>query len=304
MFLKMENSDDLKVKIEKILDKQITEFSLKGQGDCNYAYYFETTDGSKYIAKVEREQKQTQDQNDLIVESNIISQLYDAKPSVPVPHVVAASENPKLYIYEYIEGELMRGVWGALSEEEKIDIGRSLGQFHAEIGQKLTKEMCAISGVEISEATGLRPKVIEEEYDRLILEPDVPNTFKDLVKEAKRIFDGTTGKLIFQFIHNDGHPENILIKDKKIVGVIDFGDAEYGDVAKEFSRYVRDIPDYFKYIISSYEEVSGNKLSLERVVSNALISGFPEIVEDYRKGGEDRARAEKTVETYKRLLII
>jgi Ser/Thr protein kinase RdoA (MazF antagonist) len=299
----MDNPNDLKVKIEKILDKQFTEFSLKGQGDCNYAYYFETTDGGKYIAKVEREQKQTQDQNDLIVESNIISQLHNAKPSVPVPHVVAVSENPKLYVYEYIEGDLMRGVWDTFSNEEKIDICHSLGRFHAEIGQKFTKEMCAASGVEISEATGLRPKVIEEEYDRLILEPDVPEAFKDLVKEAKGIFDSTTNKLIFQFIHNDGHPENILIKDKKISGIIDFGDAEYGDVAKEFSRYVRDLPNYFKYIISSYEEVSGNKLSFERVVSNALISGFPEIVEDYRNGGEARERSEKMIETYKKLLI-
>lgn len=298
----MDNPNDLKVKIEKILAKQITEFSLKGKGDCNYAYYVETIDGGKYIVKVEREQKQTQDQNDLIVEGNIIRHLYNAKPSVPVPNVVAVSENPKLYVYEYIEGNLMRGAWGSLSEEEKIDICHSLGRFHAEIGQKVTKEMCVVSGVEISESVGLRPKVIEEEYDRLILESDVPETFKDLVKEAKMIFDTTTDKLIFQFIHNDGHPENILIKDKKIAGIIDFGDAEYGDVAKEFSRYVRDIPDYFKYIISSYEEVSGNKLSLERVVSNALISGFPEIVEDYRKGGEDRAKAEKTVETYRRLI--
>lgn len=298
----MENFEDLRGKIEKILNKQISNFSLKGKGDCNYAYYAETQSGEKYIVKVEREHKETQDQNDLVVEGNIIRQLHDVGMSIPVPHVIFVSDNPKLYIYDYIEGELMRTVWSSLSQEEKIEICRSLGQFHAEIGKKITKEMCQAIGVDLDESTGLRPKVIEEEYNRLIVDTEVPDILKDLVKEAKTIFDGTTDKLTFQFIHNDGHPENILIKDKQISGIIDFGDSEYGDVAKEFSRYFRDIPDYVGYIISSYEEISGNKLPYERLVTNALISGFPETVEDYDKGGEDRMNAEKTMGIYRKLI--
>lgn len=298
----MENFEDLRGKIEKVLNKQISNFSLKGKGDCNYAYYVETQSDEKYIVKVEREHKETQDQNDLVIEGNIICQLYDVGMTIPVPHVIFVSDNPKLYIYDYIEGELMRIVWSSFSQEEKISICRSLGNFHAEIGKKITKEMCRIIGVDINESTGLRPKVIEEEYDRLITDIEVPGIFKDLVKEAKTIFDRTTDKLTFQFIHNDGHPENILIKDKQISGIIDFGDAEYGDVAKEFSRYFRDIPDYVGYIISSYEEISGNKLPYERLVTNALISGFPEIMEDYRKGGKNRVNAEKIMETYRKLI--
>jgi Ser/Thr protein kinase RdoA (MazF antagonist) len=300
----MENSNDLKIKIEEILGKQINHFSLKGKGDCNYAYYLETFDGEKYIVKVEREYKETEDQNDLVVEGNIIRQLHNAKPTTPVPHVVVVSENPKLYIYEYIEGDLMRGVWDSLSEEEKIDICRSLGRFHAEIGQKLTKDICQESGVDISDSTGLRPKIIEDEYNRLIQDASLPEEFISLVKKAKQIFDGTADNLVFQFIHNDGHPENILIKNKEISGVIDFGDAEYGEVAKEFSRYLRDLPDHFSHIVSSYEEVSGNKLSLSRIVSNSLISGFPEIAEDYHKGGEGRIKSEKMIGFYRELLAI
>ena len=254
------SDNDIKVKVEKLLAKEIIHFSLKGKGDCNYAYYVETSDGGKFIVKFEREQKETEDQNDLVVEGNLIRSLRARGLKIPIPHIVLISDNPKSYAYDYIEGELLRGVWESLPQEEKIDICRSLGQFHAEIGKKFTREMSQAIGVDISESLGLRPKIIEDQYNKLIVDIDVPDKFKILAKEAKRIFDGTTDRVIFQFIHNDGHPENIIIKDKKISGIIDFGDAEYGEVAKEFSRYVRDLPDHFQYILSAYEEYSGHKL--------------------------------------------
>ena len=43
-------------------------------------------------------------------------------------------------------------------------------------------------------------------------------SFKDLAKKARDIFDKTNVEenLVFQFIHNDAHHENILVKDKNI----------------------------------------------------------------------------------------
>lgn len=295
------NTDDLKSSIQNILGKEITKLTLQGKGDCNYAYYVESHDGGRYIIKQEREHKETEDQNDLIVEGNLIRQLRDTGLSTPIPNVIFVSEGPKLYGYDYIEGEMMRGVWKSLSEEEKIDICRSLGRFHAEIGQKFTKEMSVASGIDINASTDLHPQVAKE-YNGLIVDPNVPEGFKNLVKEAKRIFEGTMDDVVFHFIHNDGHHDNVLVKDKEISGIIDFGDAEYGEVAKEFSRYIRDYPDYFEYIVEEYEVISGNKLSRKRLVSNALLSGFSEIVEDYRKGGEGRIKAERAITTYAGLL--
>ncbi len=293
--------DKLRLQVQELLGKEITKFILKGKGDCNYAYYVETEDGGRYIVKQERERKETEDQNDLVVEGNLLQKLYATNLSTPVPKVVFVSENPKLYGYEYIEGELMRGAWGSLSEDERINICRSLGRFHAEIGKNFTKEMCKASGIDMNDSIEPHPQV-GKDYKMLIADPKVPKEFSDLVKEAKKIYDGTADKVVFQFLHNDGHHENVIIKDKEISGIIDFGDSEYGEIAKEFSRYIRDYPDYFKYIISSYEEISGNKLSYARLVSNALISGFIDIVENYWKGGEDRINAEKAMATYKHLL--
>jgi hypothetical protein len=68
-------------------------------------------------------------------------------------------------------------------------------------------------------------------------------------------------------------------------------------VAKEFSRYIRDFPDYFQYIVESYETESGNKLNRSRLITNAFISGLMEIVEEYKKVG-----AKKSIETYRELI--
>jgi len=295
------DQEKLKLKIQELLGEKITQFVLKGKGAVNFAYYVETADGGKYIVKQERSDKEFQPQNNLIVEAKVAQTLYDIKLSLPIPRVVFISENPEMYGYEYIEGDLMIEKWESFSENERVDICHQLGYFHAEIGKKFTKEMAGVIGIKIDMSANLHPEV-SSDYDRLIIDINVPDNFKILAREAKLIFDKTQDNLVFQFLHNDSHHENIIIKNKVISGIIDFGNAEYGEIAKEFSRYIRDFPDYFKHIVSSYEKESGNNLSYERLVSNALLSGFIDIIDDYHKGGEDRLKAEKSIETYRKLV--
>ena len=141
----MENTqadlDKLKSHVQTSLGKEINKLILKGKGAVSMAYYVETNDGGKYIVKQERIDKEVEPQNDLIVEAKVAQQLYDLNLSVPIPHVVFVSENPKMYGYEYIEGDLMRGIWETLSENERVDICTKLGYFHAEIGKKFNKEI-------------------------------------------------------------------------------------------------------------------------------------------------------------------
>jgi len=292
---------DLKNKAQEYLGKEIKEFSLKGKGACNNAYYLQTTDGHQYIIKEEREDKETSEQNSLVVEGNLIKKLYALHFSIPLPQIAFVSEDPRMYCYEYLEGEMMRSVWDVLSEEEKISICRSLGHFHGELSQNVTKKFCEDAGIKINESKDLHPEVLEQ-YAELVHDESIPVEFRSLLKQAKEIYEGLLDQTRFHFVHNDAHHENILIKDKKISGVIDFGDAEWGEIGKEFSRYIRDYPDYFTYIVFGYEEKTGYKLSLDRLISGSCISGFVDVVEEYKKGGEARVAAENRIATYKKLL--
>ncbi|MES2087779.1 MAG: phosphotransferase [Patescibacteria group bacterium] len=299
----MENQEEqLKLKIQELLGEEIADFSLKGKGYCNDVYYARTRKSAKYSIKKERtDAGASKQENDLSVEAALLRLLQNLDLSIPTPRVIFVSENPKMFAYEYIEGEMLLGLWSLFSEEEKINTCRALGFFHAELGKKVTKEMLEPMNIQINMSSDLHPEV-SADFGRLILDPDVPEEFKILAKEAKVIFDRTQDKQFFQFLHNDSHHENILIKEKKISGIIDFGAAEFGEVAKEFSRYIRDFPDYFQYIVSAYEEKSGNKLSYERLVSFAFLNDFVDVIANHRKGAVDRIKAESSLATYQRLL--
>lgn len=297
----LNDQEAIQAAIQKHLKEKITLFSFKGQGFCNNAYYLETQEGNKYIVKQEKSVKEFHPQNSLLVEAAVARQLYDSNLSIPTPKVIFTAENPDIYGYYYIDGDMLIDIWPSLSEQERIEICSKLGHFHAEIGQKISKDMSKAINIKIDMSSGLHPEV-EEEYNKILSSPNVPDDFKSLAKHARKIFDQTLDKGIFQFIHNDSHHENIIIKNKKISGIIDFGNSEYGEIAKEFSRYIRDFPTYFKYIISSYEQASGHKLSMERLVTNALLSGLMEIILEYHKGGQEKTNAEKSISTYRKMI--
>jgi len=297
----MVDQDNLKHKIQELLGEQVVRFMLKGKGAVNNAYYVETVGGKKYIIKQERKDKEFQPQNDLLLEAKVAQRLHGLNLSVPVANVTFISEDPKMYGYEYVEGDLMREEWKNMSEQERINICREIGRFIAEIGGRFTNEMAEEIGLKIDMSSDLHPEVLAD-YDRLILDADLPEDFKALAREAKSIFDMTRDKLAFQFLHNDSHHENIIIKEGAVAGIIDFGEAEYGEVAKEFSRHIRDFPDYFQHMVSAYEEASDNKLSYARLVSFAILNDFIDVVESYHKGGEDRVKAEESIAKYKTLM--
>ena len=291
----------MKEKLQQLLGEEITRFELKGKGACNNAYYVETESGKRLIIKEERPDKELSEQNVLHVEAELIRQLSALHLATPIPKVVFVEQNPEVFGYEFIEGERLYDVWKDFSEAEREAICHDLGAFHAEIGTKVRKEVALATGIKLNPSSGLHPQV-EEEYHQIQALTDIPEDFKLLARKAKKIFNETLDLGVFQFLHNDCHPQNIISKDKKIAGIIDFGDSEYGEIAKEFSRYIRDFPDHFDHIVRAYENISGNKLSRERLITNSYLSGLIDRVKAYRKGGEDRAKAVKAVAKYKELM--
>lgn len=293
--------EELKHTIQTFLPHEIVEFSLKGKGCVNYAYYIETKDGLKYIVKKEREDAKFIPPNSLVIEATLIKNLASFHVHVPIPKVVFISEDPLMYGYEYLEGEVLKSVWHDLTEEERIEICTSLGYFHAEVGTKISEDDAINMGVVVNRSTDANPKHLAD-YDAALENAYIPEEYKEFMRKVRGIFDTTHEDVYFQFLHNDGHHENVLIKDKKISGIIDYGNAEYGEVAKEFSLYIRGFPHHFQYIVSGYEEKSGNKLSYKRLVACSFLRNLNDFVEDYIRGGEARSHTEIAMMEYERLI--
>lgn len=295
------NAENLKQTIQTYLPDEITEFNLKGKGCVNYAYYIETKSGGRYIVKIEREDALYIPPNSLMVEATLIKNLASFHVHIPIPKVVFISEHPLMYGYEYLDGEVLKLAWHDLTEEERIEICTSLGNFHGEVGNKISEEDAVNMGVIVNRSSDVHPKHLTD-FDAALENPYFPEEYKVLARKAKELFDTTHEDVYFQFLHNDGHRENVLIKDKKISGIIDYGNAEYGEIAKEFAHYIREFPHHFQYIISAYEEKSGNKLSLKRLITYSFLSSLHDFVLEYIKGGQPRSNTEKSMEEYERLM--
>lgn len=297
-----------KIQIQSLLNKEIKTFLPKGRGMCNNTYYVETSDGKKYLIKEEREDKEIEEQNDLVTEGNVVKLLYDLEPTLPIPNVVFVSDNPKMYGYEYVEGEMMVYAWEKLIESEKVDVAKSIGAFHANIGKHLTVDQAQEIGIVIDKSPGLDPtgeKTIQD-----FLDDDVSESCKEVVQKAKKFFDETKEHAIFQCIHNDTHNENTIIHNRSLAAVVDFGDCEYGDVHREFAYHVRRYPEYLEHFIAGYKASDGKNLSLKRLISYAVIADAKEVAYYYhnpKREAENVQRlgmltAEKRMANYKSLM--
>ena len=71
------------------------------------------------------------------------------------------------------------------------------------------------------------------EFERLVL----PLLDKDLRPQAKRLFSGAETLVDFEpvLLHADLGPEHLLVRDGRLAGVIDWGDARLGDPALDYA---------------------------------------------------------------------
>lgn len=71
------------------------------------------------------------------------------------------------------------------------------------------------------------------EFERLV----VPLLDKDLRARGRQLFGGVDALAGFEpaLVHSDLGPEHLLVRDGKLIGVIDWGDARLGDPALDYS---------------------------------------------------------------------
>ena len=287
--------------IQHFFTQKILSCELLGSGCSNDAYLIQTNDAKKYVAKRARNAPEHKAQNTLFLEAKLLEFLSPKHLCIFIPKIVFLSENPDMYGYEYIPGMLLTKIWEEIHPLVKISISKQLWQFHAELGKNISRKESWKLWLNIDLSPDLHPESLED-LRKIHGDPDIPGDIKHLALSMRKVLENTFSDLHFQFLHNDAHHENILVADAEITGFIDFWEAEYGEITKEFSRYIRDFPDYWQYIVQSYEEHSWNMLSCERLISYSFLAGLIDNIEMWKKWGEKRDQANKNIMWYKNAL--
>jgi len=228
-------------KKEQLIDKSIIKQALTknnlpvdltikkyNSGQTNRVYNI----GNKYIVKIENKERK---ENCLKGQKKISEKLIMAGAKTPKIIQEAVYKGHRYLIMEKLPGQNLSHIWWKKSKKEKESIIEQLAKqlkiyhsikfkdfslraFRGKVFPTMKEAIISDTDFNDIDYEKLKP-----EYKKMI------NYLKDYFKENVDILDSDKHSV---FVHNDVHFENILVKDNKIVGIIDI------------DRWSRANPDY------------------------------------------------------------
>ena len=262
--------DKIAITLEQEIGVKVSEIKLFGKGMCNYVYLVTLVNGNQLIIKQERKDKETEEQNNIIIEAKIIKYLKNKIKSLQIPNIRFYNDHLGLYCYDFISGNTMKNEWLYMSEEERVSLCKNLGKFHARFHNSCQAEEVKNLGLIMNQSSEMEANLLIH-LEHLLKNKKLPNNLSYLLEKAIKVFNTTKNEAIFRLIHNDIHHENILVEKSNISAIIDFGDTEFGDIRKEFHRYLLDYPKYFDYILAEYQNNVSFKVSKDRILSYTIL---------------------------------
>ena len=179
---------------------------------------------------------------------------------IPVPKVRIYDNSKKLYeklfmIYPRIEGDNLYSKWHLLNNEERKNIVAQLCEILKIISKSPYDEF--VKKFAIGNSVSWRDKIVNQIQNSLneierrkLLSSDFVQAIKDLlVKNSYVLAEQKMG-----FVYWDAHFNNILVRDTKIVGILDFERTELSsldftlDIVKRMVEYPK------KYMSEEFEK--------------------------------------------------
>ena len=172
------------------------------------------------------------------------------KISFITPNLKIYYHNNRPYsIHSEIEGETLDECYNKLSNNEK-----------QEVAQDIIKIIHQFSLVKINQVTEITFEKLSNFVDNLamVAKNNYDLSMHDFLKELEN------ENLIC--CHGDLNPGNIILKNKKVYGVIDFAFAGVSSNIVDFSRMIGRTPSDFKpMLIKSFEKTFNTTVNIERL---------------------------------------
>lgn len=192
---------------------------------------------------------------------------------LPVPHVHDAKKTIRdgegQITMDHIEGDNLSKVWRSFSDEQKgvialqlRDILKSMRSINPPPGTRIG----AYTGNEIRDtriyADFTAPSCQDEkEFNEYLIKALLPGT-PPAMRQAFSLQLQTNHRVVFT--HGHLIPKNIIVRDGRIVGLFDWGEAgwypEYWEYVKFFQRMGSDVEDWWDYADDIFLESYPNEL--------------------------------------------
>ncbi|HWI48180.1 MAG TPA: aminoglycoside phosphotransferase family protein [Rummeliibacillus sp.] len=164
------------------------------------------------------------------IESQILYDMQKYNVQAPLPIDIGLFEDLGIcyYILSYIEGEDAKEAMPSLSEQEQYEIG-------LEAGKDLSRIHLHHAPTNIKhwyERAMQKHYRYLDEYKKCGIKINHADKVMNFIEDNANILKTRPNR----FQHDDFHLENIILKDKKYAGVIDFNNYDWGDPLHDFVK--------------------------------------------------------------------
>lgn len=201
----------------------------------------------KYILKVCDDERN----EDKIAREVYLYSLFSS--SLPVPKVIIYDTSKKILdkhyvVYPMIEGDNLYNVWHKMNESERKQIVKKLCRHLRAINETPYYDFTKTFNIDNSKSwreivvnkIDISLKKLKQENT---LSEEVVSGVKDFVKKHQSVLDEAK----MAFVHWDTHFDNVLVKEEKIVAMLDFERIEVSSI-----DYVLDIVKRMQELPSKY----------------------------------------------------
>ena len=232
--------------------------------------------------------KEDDGKEELKKEITLLDYLQD-KVNLPVPKYKWIAKDCAFAGYEMIDGKALRPEdYEKMEIEEKNEIAKNIAEFFTRLHSLPIEEIRGIGVRDIKPESVLRN--IEEAVKNKITEK-VPKENVDEIEKFLPILKKTLESSFHPvFLHRDISESNVLVKDDKISGVIDFTDRAIGDPAEDFCRLWEFGQEFVKNVYEKYEGekdpefLERSKIHYKKTALWVLISACQGQHLDFEKG--------------------
>lgn len=189
-----------------------------------------------------------------------VTQFLKDRVSVKVPEIHIYETNDLWFCrYKKVDGyNFNLAKYEKLSENVQNKLALQLSNFMYEL-HKSTDDVSEKIKENLQSSWSINLEKIEQEFNNSNifaidgLLPEIVNNHKKLSVSAKNL----------SFGHFDLHGSNFLLdkEHSNLIGIIDFGNAKYGDIHQDFSSIALSSIDLMERVITSYEKISNRKVN-------------------------------------------
>jgi aminoglycoside phosphotransferase (APT) family kinase protein len=206
-----------------------------------------------------------------LFEKSILNDLKTIE-SIHIPVVLDENDNPPYLITSFVKGKhLSLSEIDSLDKEYQHKFAKDVANFAYQMHSLLSVDLA----VRIRHGLGL-DQINEEPwgvyFKKNLIDNKLPTEVKDkFAKDYFGFWKENDSKEDLLVVHDDLHNENMLFQNKKLVGILDFGDTNIGTAEQELRQLYRINQDVVESAAKEYSKLSGKKLNVELIKTWAIL---------------------------------